>query len=126
MPMETPASFELPATSQLTLTLNLMEHYEKTSNPFDFLAVGQLAYPGLLRCCKAPRPSCALYIDRARWASQPWRCLSCGAPIDPYFADAEQPIFKTYRRVVASLAHAVELKRLCGDGAEPAPERCAD
>jgi hypothetical protein len=123
MPIETPVWFELPATSELTLTtLNLMEHYDKTSNPFDFLAVGQLAYPGLLRCCTAPRPSCTLYKDRTKWADQPWRCLSCGAPIDPYLADTEQPIFKTYRRVVASLAHAVELKRLGADGAEPAPE----
>jgi hypothetical protein len=121
-PIETPAWFGLPATSQLTLTtLNLMEHYEKTSNPFDFLAVGQLAYPGLLRCCNAPRPSCPLYKDRARWAEQPWRCLSCGAAIDPFLADTEQPIFKTYRRVVASLAHGIELKRLCGDGTEPMP-----
>jgi hypothetical protein len=54
--------FGLPATSQLTLTtLNLKEHYENTSGPFDFLAVGQLAYPGLLRCFNAPRPSCPLY-----------------------------------------------------------------
>ena len=122
MPTETPAWFELPATSQLTLTtLNLMEHYEKTSNPFDFLAVAQLAYPGLVRCCNAPRPSCTLYKDRARWAQQPWRCLTCGASIDPYLADTEQPIFETYRRVVASLAHAVELKRLSADGAEPTP-----
>jgi len=122
MPTETPAWFELPATSQLTLTtLNLMEHYEKTSNPFDFLAVAQLAYPGLVRCCNAPRPSCTLYKDRARWAQQPWRCLTCGASIDPYLADTEQPIFERYRRVVASLAHAVELKRLSADGAEPTP-----
>ena len=122
MPMETPAWFELPATSQLTLTtLNLMEHYEKTSNPFDFLAVGQLTYPKLVRCCNAPRPSCLLYKDRARWAEQPWRCLSCGAPMDPYLADTGQPIFKSYRRVVAGLAHAVELKRLCADGTEPVP-----
>ena len=118
----TPAWFELPATSQLTLTTrNLMDHYRKTCNPFDFLAVAQLAVPRLLRCCEAPRPSCLLYRDRARWAEQPWRCLSCGAPIDPYLADTEQPIFKTYRRVVASLAHAVELKRLGADGTEPAP-----
>jgi hypothetical protein len=48
-------------------------------------------------------------------------CLSCGAPIDPYLADTEQAIFKTYRRVVAGLAHSVELKRLCADGTEPIP-----
>ncbi len=124
MPLEAPAWFELPATSQLTLTtLNLMEHYDKTSNPFDFLAVAQLVFPGLLRCCKAPRPSCPLYKNRTKWASQRWRCLSCGAPIDPYLADTEQPIFKAYRRVVASLAHSLELKRLCADGAEPMPGR---
>lgn len=121
-PMETPRWFELAATSQLTLTTRkLMDHYQKTCNPFDFLAVAQLAYPGLLRCCEAPRPSCQLYLDRATWAEQPWRCLSCGARIDPYLGDTEQSIFKSYRRVVASLAHAVELKRLRGDGAEPAP-----
>lgn len=120
--MDTPTWFELPATSQLTLTTRtLMDYYQKTCNPFDFLAVAQLAYPRLLRCCEAPRPSCLLYRDRATWAEQPWRCLSCSAPIDPYLSDTEQPIFKSYRRVVASLAHAVELKRLRGDGAEPAP-----
>jgi hypothetical protein len=121
-PVETPAWFELPATSQLTMTtLNLMEHYEKTSNPFDFLAVAQLTYPKLVRCCNAPRPSCPRYKDHTRWASQRWRCLGCGAPIDPYLADTEQPVFKAYRRVVASLAHAIELKRLRADGAEPMP-----
>lgn len=121
LPVETPPWFELPATSQLTLTTRkLMDHYRKTCNPFDFLAVAQLAYPGLLRCCQAPRPSCALYRDRARWAQQRWRCLTCGTPIDPYFADTEQSIFKAYHRAVASLAHAVELKRLRADGAEPA------
>ncbi len=56
MPMETPAWFELlPATSQLTLTtLNVMEHYEKTSNPFDFLAVAQLTYPKLRTLLQRP------------------------------------------------------------------------
>jgi hypothetical protein len=44
-----------------------------------------------------------------------------GAPIDPYLADTAQPIFKTYRRVVANLAQSVELKRLRADGAEPTP-----
>ncbi len=121
-PMAAPPWFELPATSQLTLTTaNLMEHYARTCDPFDFLVVAQLAYPGLLRCCDAPRPSCLLYSDRARWPEQPWRCLSCGAPIDPYLADTPQPIFKTYRRVIASLARAIELKRLCADGSEPRP-----
>ncbi len=123
MPAGEPAWLDLPATSQLTLsTRNYMKHYAKTSQPFDFLAVAQLAFPGLLRCCEAPRPSCQLYADRARWAAQPWRCLSCGALIDPYLADTSQPIFKTYRRVVASLAHAVEVKRLPADGAEPTPD----
>ena len=122
--IDVPTWFELPATSQLTLTTRkLMDHYRKTCNPFDFLAVAQLAYPGLLRCCEAPRPSSPLYRDRASWAEQPSRCLSCGASIDPYLADTEQPIFKTYRRVVAILAHAVELKHLGADGSEPAPER---
>jgi DNA-binding phage protein len=122
MQVEEPPWFDWPATSQVTLTTrNLMKHYAKTSNPFDFLAVAQLAYPGMLRCCEAPRPSCPLYEDRERWAEQPWRCLSCGAPIDPYLADTEQPIFKTYRRVVANLAQSVELKRLCADGSEPTP-----
>jgi hypothetical protein len=51
-PMDTPTWFELPATSQLTLTTRkLMDHYQKTCDPFDFLEVAQLAYPGLLRCC---------------------------------------------------------------------------
>jgi hypothetical protein len=122
VPVEAPAWFDLPATSQLTLTTRkLMDHYQKTCKPFDFLAVAQLAYPGLLRCCVAPRPSCLLYRDRPRWVHQPWRCLSCGASIDPYLADTSQSIFKTYQRVVANLAHSVELKRLCADGTEPAP-----
>jgi hypothetical protein len=89
-----------PATSQLTLTTwNLTKHYRKTSNPFDFLTVAQLAYPGMLRCCEAPRPSCLLFKNLAAWAGQDWRCLSCGAVIEPYLADTELPIFKMYRRV---------------------------
>ncbi|HEY2475777.1 MAG TPA: hypothetical protein VGI19_13390 [Candidatus Cybelea sp.] len=122
LPVETPPWLDLPATSQLTLTTRkLMDYYRETCNPFDFLAVAQLAFPGLLRCCDAPRPSCSLYVDRGHWGSQRWRCLGCGAPINPYLADTEQPIFKSYRRVVASLAHSVELKRLSADGSEPAP-----
>jgi hypothetical protein len=39
--------------------------------------------------------------------------------IDPYLADTEEPIFKTYRRVVASLAGSFGLKRLMADGSEP-------
>lgn len=122
LPVDDPAWFDLPAVSQVTLTTcNLMRHYQKTSEPFDFVAVAQLAYPGLVRCCEAPRPSCVRLWDLARWAEQLWRCLSCGAAIDPYLADTSEPIFKTYRRVVASLARSVELKRLCADGLEPAP-----
>jgi hypothetical protein len=100
-----------------------LDHYRATSGPFDFLAVAQLAFPGLLRCCAAPRPSCPLYRHRAQWAEQKRRCLTCGASIDPYLADKKEPIFKSYRRVVASLAHAVELKRLSADGSEPAPRQ---
>jgi hypothetical protein len=123
MPAEAPAWFDLPATSQLTQTTrHLMKHYERTSQPFDFLAVAQLTFPGMLRCCEAPRPSCPLYREVERWAEQRWRCLSCGASIDPYLADTEQPIFKTYRRVVANLARTIELKRLPASGAEPTPE----
>jgi len=122
VPIAAPPWFDLPATSQLTLTTaNLLDHYRVTCGPFDFLAVAQLAFPGLLRCCAAPRPSCALYRDPARWAEQKWRCLTCGASIDPYLADTDEPIFKSYRRVVASLAYAIELKRLSADGSEPAP-----
>jgi len=120
--MESPAWFDLRATSQLTLTtLNLLEHYEETSSPFDFLAVAQLASPALVRCCKAPRPSCPLYKDRARWLEQPWRCLGCGASIDPHLADTSRRSSRRFRRVVASLARSMELKRLSADGAEPAP-----
>jgi hypothetical protein len=54
----------------------------------------------------------------ATWAEHPWRCLSCGAPIDPHLADTDEPIFKTYRRVVASLTRSTELKRLLANGAE--------
>jgi hypothetical protein len=121
--VEPPPWFEFPATSQLTLTTwNLTKHYRRTSSPFDFLAVAQLAYPGMLRCCEAPRPSCLLFKDVATWAEQDWRCLSCGAAIDPYLADTELPIFKMYRRVVANLAQSIELKRLPASGAEPTPE----
>ena len=123
LPVETPAWFELPATSQVTLTTwNLMKHYVKTSNPFDFLTVGQLKFPKLLQCCEAPRPSCPLFREVDRWPDQRWRCLSCGAEINPYLADTGEPIFKTYRRAVANLAHSIELKRLPASGAEPTPE----
>ena len=122
MPVDTPGWFTLPATSQLTLTTrNLMDHYRNTCNPFDFLAVAQVLYSGVLRCCESPRPSCPLYRDRVKWDEQRWRCLSCGVSIHPYLADTEQPIFKAYYRVVAGLANAVELKRLLADGTEPAP-----
>jgi hypothetical protein len=64
--VEMPPWFALPATSQLTLTTRkLMGHYRRTCNPFDFLAVGQLAFPGFLRCREAPRPSChSIEIER--------------------------------------------------------------
>jgi hypothetical protein len=75
--------------------------------------------PALLQCPAAIVSAVSPYKDRARWADQLWRCLSCGAPIDPCFADTEQPIFKTYHRVLGSIAHAPELERLCGDGMEP-------
>jgi hypothetical protein len=87
-----------------------------------FLAVAQLAYPGMLRCCEAPRPSCLLFKDLAAWAEQDWRCLSCDQPIDPYLADTELSIFKMHRRVVANLAQSIELKRLPASGAESTPE----
>ena len=61
----------------------------------------------------------ALCGSSERWVEQPWRCLSCGESINPCLADTEQPIFKTYRRVVANLARSIELKRLCADGTEP-------
>jgi len=70
-------------------------------------------------CCEAPRPSCLLYRNRARRAEQRWHCVSCGATIDPHLADTEQSVFKSYRRVVASLAHAIEVKRLTAGDAEP-------
>ena len=34
---------------------------------------------------------------------------------------SEKSVFKTYRRVVASLAHAIELKRLSAHGTAPMP-----
>jgi hypothetical protein len=118
-PIETPPWFELPATSQMTLTtLNLMKHYTQTSHPFDFPAVTQLAYPRMLRCCDAPRPSCLLFDNLAAWPNQAWQCLGCGAAIEPHLADTEVPIFKSYRRVVANLAHSFELKRLPATGEE--------
>jgi len=119
--VEPPPWFELPATSQLT-TWNLTKHYRKTSSPFDFLTVAQLAYPGILRCCEAPGPSCLLFKNLAAWAEQDWWCLSWGAAIDPYLVDTGLPIFKMYRRVVANLAQSIELKRLPASGAEPTPE----
>jgi len=118
-PVEEPPWFDLPAISQVTLTtVSLIRHYERTSQPFDFVVVAQLAYPGIVRCCEAPRPSCVGLRDLAQWAKHPWRCLSCGAAIDPYLADTDEPIFKAYRRVVASLARSTELKRLLASGAE--------
>jgi len=77
------------------------------------------AYPGLLNCCGASRPSCPLFSDLRRWKEQQWRCLGCGALISPFIVGTEQPIFKTYRRVVWQLTQAVELKRLCANGEEP-------
>lgn len=125
LPVETPTWFNLPALSQLTLTTwSAMKPYAQTPgvHPFDFLAVAQVAFPGLLRCCHAPRPSCPLFPDPERWAEQLWRCLTCGASIDPYIGDTGQPIFKTYGRVVGLLTHAIELKRLCASGEEPSAE----
>jgi hypothetical protein len=120
--VEEPSWLGLPAVSQLTLTTaNLMEHCTSITSPFDFLAVAQLAFPGLLGCCNAPRPSCTIYRDPKRWDSQLWICLSCGTQIEPFMADTDQSIFKALRRVVAGLASAIEVKRLRADGAEPAP-----
>ena len=121
-PCEEPDWFDLPATSQLTLsTANLMKHYEKTSGPFDFLAVAQAAFSRMLRCCATPRPACMLFPNPAQWATQSWKCLSCGTPIDPFLADTEQPAFRLYRRIVANLSRSIELKRLAADGKEPRP-----
>ena len=64
----------------------------------------------------------AVIASYACWAEQPWRYLACGAPIDPYLADTNEPVFKTYRRVVANLAHSIELKRLPTSAAEPTAE----
>ncbi len=121
-PSKRPEWFALPATSQLTLsTGNLMKHDKKTSGPFDFLAVAQAAYPGLLRCCDAPRSACTLFRDPTQWAQQRWRCLSCGHPIDPFLANTEEPVFQTYRRIVTKLSRSIELKRLAADGSEARP-----
>jgi hypothetical protein len=98
-----------------------MKHYTKTSQPFDFLSVAQLAFPGLVRCCDTPRPSCPVSTDRKRWAEQPWRCLSCGASIAPYRGYGPLRL-QDYRRVVAHLTCSIELKRLPASGAEPTPE----
>ena len=113
---------KLPAIAQLTLTTwNVMKHYANTSgvHPYDFLTVAQAAFPGLLRCCQAPRPSCLPFADARRWAEQPWRCLTCDAPINPRIPGTNQLAFKTYGRVVGMLANAVELKRLVATGEEP-------
>lgn len=124
LPAEDPPWFDLPAISQVTLTtVNLMQHYQRTHRPFDFVTVAHLLYPGMVRCCEAPRPSCVRLLDLAQWAKHDCYCMSCGAPIDPYLADTDEPVFKRYRRVVASLAHSVELKRLCADGSEPGPAK---
>jgi hypothetical protein len=122
MPADEPPWLDLPATSQLTLsTATLMAHYQATSGPFDFVAVAQFAFPGFGQCCSAPRPSCMLYPDARQWSEQQWRCLSCGAPIDPFIHGTSQCAFKSYRRVIATLARPAELKRLGADGREPAP-----
>lgn len=125
LPVEDPAWFNLPALSQLTLTTwNVIKYYAQTPgvHPFDFLAVAQVAYPGLLRCCNAPRPSCPLFPDANRWTEQAWRCLTCDSPVNSYLADTGQSIFKTYSRAVGLLTHAIELKRLCSSGDEPNEE----
>ena len=125
LPVEVPTWFDLPALSQLTLTTwHTMKRYANTPNvhPFDFLAVAQTAYPGMLACCDAPRPSCPLFPDIQQWTKQPWRCLGCGMPINPFMTDTEQSIFKTYGRVVGQLAQAIEIKRLPANGVEPTRE----
>ncbi len=122
LPVEEPDWLDSPAISQLTLTtFNVMRRYADTPgvHPFDFLAVAGTAYPGLLNCCGAPRPSCPLLSDLRRWKEQQWRCLGCGALINPFIVGTEQPIFKTYRRVVSQLTQAVELKRFPASGEEP-------
>ncbi len=120
LPVDDLAWFDLPALSQLTLTtFNLMKHYRKTCNPFDFVAVAQVGYPGLLRCCDTPRPSCSLFPDIETWATQQWHCLSCGKPLDPFMADTEQSIFKGYVRVAGDLAASSGPKRLLTSGDEP-------
>jgi hypothetical protein len=50
---------------------------------------------------------------------EPWRCLTCGARVDPYIADTSEPAFKTYGRVVGMLANSIGLKRLPASGDEP-------
>lgn len=125
LPAEDPAWIKLPALSQLTLTTwNVTKAYADTPgvHPFDFLLVAQVAFPGLLRCCHAPRPSCRLFPESERWAEQRWRCLTCGLPVRPRIADTDECLFKTYARVVGALTNAVELKRLCADGEEPNPQ----
>ena len=50
-PMDTPTWFELPATSQLTLTTRkLMDHYQKTCDPFDS---SRKRSSRILDCCAA-------------------------------------------------------------------------
>lgn len=124
-PSQRPQWFTQPALSQLTLTTwNVMKYYAQTPRvrPFDFLAVAQVAFPGFLHCCHAPRPSCPLFPDAKRWAEQSWRCLTCDAPVRPYMVDTGLSIFKTYGRAVGLLTHAIELKRLCASGEEPSEE----
>jgi len=126
LPVQDPTWFKLPALSQLTLTTwNVLKGYSATPgvHPFDFLAVAQVAFPGLLHCCPAPRPSCPLFPESERWAEQRWRCLTCGAPIRPHIADTCEAVFKTYARVVGMLTRAIELKRLCASGEEPTGEK---
>jgi transcriptional regulator with XRE-family HTH domain len=126
--VETERWAKLPALSQLVLTTaSVMKPYNRTPgvHPFDFLAVAQAAYPGILQCCSAPRPSSPLFANLERWSEQPWRCLSCGSRIDPFISDTKQSIFRTYRRVVGLLAQAIELKRLTAAGEEPNPRQHA-
>jgi len=90
--------------------------------------IAQLAYPGLLRRCEAPRPSCVRLFDFAKWAQHPWRYLSCGAAIDPSPAEAASRSPARDRRSIAAAQHcavglalgpgsqAPGLSRLCGSG----------
>jgi hypothetical protein len=116
-----PSWLELPAISQLTLTTaNLMEHCSEATNPFKLphRSTTRVSWNGpvLYRAATVLRALSRTWELGLAVVAMP----RCGAPIDSFITYTNQPMFKTLRRAVTNLAHAIEIKRLRADGVEPA------